>query len=124
MSYKFKYNLETNEPFKFDYDTEELCCVLCKNVYSVYNDPFTLVIDTNSFIEITYELCLNCVRLFKNCYECNRKLDEEPWDIIYFNIINKKYYCSCCYNDKRNKNYKNCELINCVFCSNNRRLKC
>ena len=27
MSYKFKYNLETNESFKFDYDTKELWCV-------------------------------------------------------------------------------------------------
>lgn len=39
MSYEFKYNLETNKPFRFDYDTKELHCVLCKDLYIVYNDP-------------------------------------------------------------------------------------
>lgn len=117
MSCKFKYNLETNEPFVFDYDTGELCCVLCKNAYGVYNDPFTVVIDANSFIEITYELCLNCIRSFKKCYECNRVMDE-PWDKIYFNMTDKnRFYCSCCYKDERNKNYKKCGLMNCIVCS-------
>jgi hypothetical protein len=123
MSHEFKYNLETNEPFRFDYDTKDILCVLCKDIYSVYDDPFVSIIDTDSFIEITFELCLKCIRSFINCYECNRKL-EEPWDKIYFNVTNKIYYCSCCYNDKRNKNYKNCNLEYCVSCSNNRRLNC
>ena len=42
MNNNFKFNLEENEPFKFDYDTNELYCVLCKDVYNVYNDPFTV----------------------------------------------------------------------------------
>ena len=78
MNNNFKFNLEENEPFKFDYDTNELYCVLCEDVYNVYNDPFTVVIDTDSFIEITYELCLKCIYSFKNCMECKREL-QEPW---------------------------------------------
>jgi len=123
MNNKFKFNLEENEPFKFDYDTNELYCVLCEDVYNVYNDPFTVVIDTNSFIEITYELCLNCIKSFKNCLECKREL-QEPWENIYFNIENKTYFCSCCFNDKRNKFYKKCTISYCMYCSNNVRLKC
>ena len=118
MTNNFKFNLEKKEPFKFDYDTEKLYCVLCKDLYYPYNDPFIVIIDINSFIEITYELCLKCIDSFKNCFECKRKL-EEPWDKVYFNIKNKIYFCSCCYNDKRNKEYKKCTLSYCVYCSNN-----
>ena len=123
MNNKFKFNLEENEPFKFDYNTNELYCVLCEDVYNVYNDPFTVVIDTDSFIEITYELCLKCIYSFKNCLECKRKFNE-PWDSVYFNIENKTYFCSCCFNDKRNKTYKKCNIDYCMYCSNNGRLKC
>ncbi len=66
MSHEFKYNLETNEPFRFDYDTKDILCVLCKDIYSVYDDPFVSIIDTDSFIEITFELCLKCIRSFNN----------------------------------------------------------
>jgi len=122
MNNKFKFNLEKNGPFIFDEVPKELYCVLCKNFYNEYNDPFTVVIDTNSFIEITYELCLNCIKSFKNCLECKREL-QEPWEKIYFNIENKTYFCSCCYNDKRNKTYKKCNIYYCMYCSNNVRLK-
>jgi len=40
MNNKFKFNLEKNESFKFDYDTNELYCVLCEDVYNVYNDRY------------------------------------------------------------------------------------
>jgi hypothetical protein len=123
MNNNFKFNLKENEPFKFDYDTNELYCVLCEDVYNVYNDPFTVVIDTVSFIEITYELCLKCIYSFKNCMECKREL-QEPWEKVYFNIKNKTYFCSCCYNDKRNKLYKKCTISYCEYCCNNERLKC
>ena len=116
MANNFKFDLENNERFNFDYDTKELCCVLCKNIYNIYNDPFTVVIDTNSFIEITYELCLNCIYSFAKCLECKRKLNE-PWEKVYFNILDKTYYCICCYKDKRNKNYKNCLIDYCLYCS-------
>ena len=122
MTYKFKYNLENKSPFLFDNDIQQCCCVLCKNMYNSYNDPFVIVIDTNSFIEITYEFCLECIRSFKNCMDCNRAL-EEPWNAIYFDIFNKTYYCSCCYNDKRNEKYKKCCLSDCVYCSNKYGLK-
>ena len=123
MNNNFKFNLEKNEPFKFDYDTNELYCVLCKDGYNVYNDPFTVVIDTVSFIEITYELCLKCIDSFKNCIECKREL-QEPWETVYFNIKNKTYFCCCCYDDKRNKSYKKCNIGYCEYCCNNGRLKC
>ena len=48
-------------------DMDEFCCVLCKDKYKEYNDPFTIVIDTNSFIEITYQLCLKCIYSFQRC---------------------------------------------------------
>jgi hypothetical protein len=38
MNNNFKFSLEENEPFKFDYDTNKLYCVLCEYVYNVYND--------------------------------------------------------------------------------------
>ena len=117
MNNNFKFDLANKTPFTFDEVPKELYCVLCKNAYNEYNDPFTSVIDTNSFIEITYELCLKCIHSFKNCLECKRNF-EEPWDAIYFNIENKSYFCSCCYNDKRNKTYKKCNIGYCINCSN------
>jgi hypothetical protein len=111
----YKFTIETKEPFRFDYNTTELCCVLCNDMYSVYDDPFVSVIDTNTFIEITYELCFKCIRSLTNCVECKRPL-EEPWDKIYFNMANKMYYCGCCYNDKRNNYYKKCNLEYCTSC--------
>jgi ABC-type uncharacterized transport system substrate-binding protein len=113
--YPYKFGVE-EEPFKFDYDTEELCCVLCKDKYNEYFDPFKVVIDTNSFIEITYELCLKCICSFQKCNKCNINLNNEPWEIVYFNILDKNYYCMCCYNDKRNKFYKKCHNTNCQYC--------
>lgn len=110
----YKFGSE-GDSFRFDYDTQELCCVLCKDKYNVYNDPFILVIDTNSFIEVTYELCIKCIRSFQKCNKCNRELNE-PWDRVYFNIIDKTYYCQCCYDDKRNKFYKKCYNSNCLYC--------
>lgn len=110
----YKFGSE-GESFMFDWDTQELCCVLCKDKYNVYNDPFTIIIDTNSFIEVTYELCIKCIRSFQKCNKCNRELNE-PWDSVYFNIIDKTYYCQCCYDDKRNKFYKNCHNGNCLYC--------
>uniref|UniRef100_A0A6C0H5N5 Uncharacterized protein n=1 Tax=viral metagenome TaxID=1070528 RepID=A0A6C0H5N5_9ZZZZ len=112
--YPYKFSVDGTS-FIFDYDTEELCCVLCKNKYNSYNDPFTIVIDTNSFIEVTYELCLKCIDSFQNCNKCNRELNE-PWEKVYFNILDKTYYCMCCYNDDRNKFYKKCHCANCQYC--------
>ena len=37
MNNKFKFNLEENEPFKFDYNNNELYCVYCEDVYNVYS---------------------------------------------------------------------------------------
>jgi hypothetical protein len=91
-------------------------CKICNNKYNEYLDPFIVIIDTNNFIEITYELCLNCLKSFKTCLNCSREFNE-PWDVIYFNILNKTYYCQCCYGDKRNKHYKNCLLYYCINCS-------
>jgi len=59
----YKFSSE-NEKFMFDWDTQELCCVLCKDTYNEYNDPFVIVIDTNLFIEVTYELCIKCIYSF------------------------------------------------------------
>ena len=117
----YKFGSE-GESFMFDCDTQELCCVLCKDKYNVYNDPFTIIIDTNSFIEVTYELCIKCIYSFQKCNNCNRELNE-PWDRVYFNIIDKTYYCSCCYDDKRNKFYKKCYNSNCLYCSEKYNIK-
>ena len=112
--YPYKFGIG-GKSFTFDYDTGKLYCVLCKNKYNVYNDPFTIVIDTNSFIEVTYELCLKCINSFLICNKCDRKLDE-PWEVVYFNILDNTYYCCCCYNDKRNKFYKKCHNARCQYC--------
>jgi hypothetical protein len=92
---KFKFNKETKQPFYFDYDTKDLKCIICESIYTTYNDPFIYVIDTNSDIEITYELCLNCVKSLKQCLKCNKNFDE-PWECIYYNISDKTYYCKKC----------------------------
>lgn len=114
MSKHYKFDGNGNA-FQFDWDTPELCCAMCKHTYDKYNDPFTIVFDTNSFVEVTYELCMNCIRSFQHCNECNRVLNE-PWEHIYFNINDNTYYCQCCYNDKRNKHYKKCYKFNCSHC--------
>lgn len=121
MSYIFKYNSKTKEPFRFDYDTRELNCIICNKIYEFYNDPFILIIDTNSFIEITYEICLTCLKIFKNCMHCNKEFNE-PWNKIYFNIVNNTFYCECCYvnvlDTRMLKNIKGikCNLPSCITC--------
>ena len=89
------------KPFMFDYDTGELNCILCKNKYTSYNDPFICIIDTNKSIEITYELCLTCVNsfIYSACQNCNRKY-EEPWEHVYFNKLDNTHYGKCCYKKK------------------------
>jgi len=112
----FNYNLELNigvkyfrleyEPYVYSY------CLLCKNKYNEYPDPFRIVKDTKTFNDITYELCLECVYSFSSCNECNRDFNES-YDCVYYNFENKRYYCECCYNDKRNKRYKKCLISYC-----------
>lgn len=96
-------------------NTIEHSCLLCKDTYYLYNDPFVIVIDTSTFIEMTNDLCLKCVKSFHNCNECNRELNE-PWEVVYFNISDKTYYCGCCYNDSRNNFYKKCHCTDCKYC--------
>ena len=117
--YKFGGN---GKPFLFDGLNKDYCCILCKKKYNEYNDPFISIIDTISFIEVTYELCLKCIGSFQKCNKCNKELDQ-PWDCIYFNIIDKTYYCKCCYDDKRNKYYKKCYNSNCFYCSKKYNIK-
>jgi len=112
--YPYKFGID-EKPFTFDCDPKEMYCVLCKNKYAEYFDPFTVVIDTNSFIEVTYELCLKCIDSFQNCNKCNIELNE-PYEIVYFNILDSTYYCCCCYNDKRNNFYKKCYNARCHHC--------
>lgn len=115
---QFKFNINTGKAFEFDYDTGEMCCALCGDNYVVYHDPFIKIIDSESFIEITYELCLNCINSFKKCSSCSRKFNE-PWDIVFYNVANKTKNCMCCCNDKRNKHYKKCLIDYCINCSKN-----
>lgn len=91
-------------------------CKICQNKYTDYRDPFKIIIDTNTFTDITNEFCLTCVYSLKNCLECNREFNE-PWDSIVFDIENKTYYCVCCYEDERNKCYKKCLISYCINCS-------
>lgn len=115
----YKFDVKKGVPFKFDYDTGELCCVLCKDMYNSYNEPFITIIDTHSFIEVTDEFCLKCLYSFNNCFKCKRKI-EDPYETIYFNILDKTYYCSCCYDNKRNKLFQNCSNPECISCPKKR----
>lgn len=90
-------------------------CLLCNESYKLYLDPFIVIINAETFIDITDLLCLNCVHSFTNCMQCNRNL-YEPWDTVYFDINTKKYSCMCCFNDVRNKNYKKCLISYCDYC--------
>ena len=91
-------------------------CFLCNETYKSYLDPFTVVINSETFVDITHTLCLKCVRSFVKCMQCDRELDE-PWDTVYFNVETKEYSCGCCFNDSRNRNYKKCGLGSCNNCT-------
>lgn len=115
MEYSFKFNKETKEPFRFDVDTTDLNCTICNAKYEPYNDPFLEIIETESMIQITDELCLGCISKIHECVICKRVFDE-PWDKVYFNVSTKEYMCSCCYKDDRNPRYGRCFLGKCEHC--------
>jgi len=90
-------------------------CLLCQQTYKLYPDPFTIIISSKTFADITNLLCLKCVHSFAKCMNCHRALDE-PWEKVYYDIDTKEYKCPCCLNDVRNKEYKKCSLFRCRNC--------
>ena len=87
---------KNKKPFRFDYDTGNLNCILCKNIYTTYDEQFIIVISRESSFEITYELCLHCVNSLKNCGNCKRKY-EEPWEKVYLDLSDNSHCGSCCF---------------------------
>ena len=43
----YTFGASKGSSFMFDYDTDDRCCALCKNIYSNYNDPFITIPDDN-----------------------------------------------------------------------------
>jgi len=89
--------MEMKKPFMFDYDTGDLNCIICNKKYTTYNDPFLTIVDSKNLIEITYELCLNCIHSLKYCGKCNREYDQ-PWENVYLNISDNTHHGKCCFN--------------------------
>lgn len=88
--------MTTDEIFVFDliHETTGCICIKCNNKYYPYNDPFIEIIDSKSNKSITYEMCLDCVKLYFNrrCKKCNLLLDE-PWDKVSVDFETNTVVC-------------------------------
>lgn len=114
----------TNGEFQFDCPPGQIYqCRHCGENYTDYPDPFIVIYDANyqpNPKQITYEYCTACLRnVFQCCWDCGRTLDE-PWDSVYVVDPEKKdskvFYCTCCWNDPRNKWFHNCHNGRCPHC--------
>lgn len=118
-------NMNENGEFIFDmHDGEQIyVCRHCGKNYTEYLDPFIVIYDASvqpNPKAITYEYCLTCLdNVFQRCFACKRELDE-PWEPVYViepeNKSSRLFYCTCCWNDPRNKYYKDCCNGRCEYC--------
>lgn len=123
-THKFRFDSKKRRKFNFDIDTDldSLICAICKEKYEIYHDPFILIYDTDSFIEITYELCLNCIHTFTKCQNCKTTYND-PWFNVFFDIKTNKHCCThCLMNDYIHT--KNKHLITEKFNNCNRQKFC
>jgi hypothetical protein len=72
-------------------------CVVCEiNDVDVMDDPFVTIYDINLNIEITYDMCLKCVKSSSTCSNCEYVIDG-PYHKFYVGK-NKYQKCHYCHN--------------------------
>ena len=68
-------------------------CIKCKLDYSVDVDPFIEIYDSISENNITFKLCLKCVKKYASCTNCDYMIDG-PYNQFYVSDnYNRCYYC-------------------------------
>jgi len=74
----------------------EHSCRLCNKYYPYSFEKFTKFIDYDSKKDLTEEICYNCVYSKYNCNKCKKKLNYEPYGIVYIDNITKLGLCKEC----------------------------